>query len=133
MICIFLSVIATALISFAVGLLFFAFLMIQPVAGFVFTQIPIAKLATVETFLEIGLLIYLLLTKLFGQRRRNRNIVSFIGLLVIMALVIIAMYYSFSSPVLLLTSDIPVVSDLYMVIFKFFDNVVGHIEGFFLG
>ena len=52
MICILLSIIATVVGSFATGFIWLFFLMVEPVAIFIYTQIPIAKLATVETFLE---------------------------------------------------------------------------------
>lgn len=133
MICILLSIIATVVGSFVTGFILLFFLMVEPVAIFIYTQIPIAKLATIETFLELGLLIYFILTKLFGKRRRNRNFVSFIGILFILALVIPAMYYSFSNPFSLLTNDIPVFGDFYTMIYNFFSNIVNHLEAFFLG
>lgn len=133
MICILLSIIATVVGSFATGFILLFFLMVEPVAIFIYTQIPIAKLATVETFLEIGLLINLLLIKMFGQRRRTRNIVSLIGLVIIFALVIPALHFSFSNPFSFLTNDIPIYGDLYRTILKFFINITNHIKEFFLG
>lgn len=133
MICILLSIIATVVGSFATGFIWLFFLMVEPVAIFIYTQIPIAKLATVETFLEMGLLINLLLIKMFGQRRRTRNIVSLIGLVIIFALVIPALHLSFSNPFSFLTNDIPIYGDLYRTILKFFINITNHIKEFFIG
>lgn len=132
MICIFLGLVATNLLALFLGLVFAFIFMVQPVFSFIFLHIPLTKLATVETFLELGLLIYFILTKLFGKRR-NRNFVSFIGILFILALVIPAIYYSFINPFSLSTNNIPIFGDFYRMVYKFFSNIVNHLETFFLG
>ena len=133
MICFFLGLVTTIIIALLIGFIFAFGFTLGPVFSFIFLHIPLAKLATIETFLELGLLIYFILTKLFGKRRRNRNFVSFIGILFILALVIPSMYYSFSNPFSLLTNDIPVFGDFYTMVYNFFSNIVNHLAAFFLG
>lgn len=133
MICIFLGLITTLIAALFIGFIVAFGLTLGPVFSFIFLHIPLVKLATIETFLEIGLLINFILTKLFGQRRRNRKFISFIGIVIILTLVILSMYYSFSNPFALLTNDIPIFDDLYTMIFKFFTNIVNHLKNFFLG
>lgn len=133
MICFLVGIFLTYSFSVFLGIIIFTPAMIQVFGYFFFIFIPLAKLATIETFLEIGLLINFILIKLFGQRIRNRNFVSFIGILIILALVIPAMYYSFSNPFALLTNDIPVFDYLYKMVYNFFTNIVNHLKNFFLG
>mgnify|MGYP003498963250 FL=1 len=133
MICIFLGLITTLIAALFIGFIVAFGLTVGPVFSFIFLHIPLVKLATIETFLEIGLLINFILTKLFGQRRRNRKFISFIGIVIILTLVILSMYYSFSNPFALLTNDIPIFDDLYTMIFKFFTNIVNHLKNFFIG
>ena len=133
MICIFLGLITTLIAALFIGFIVAFGLTVGPVFSFIFLHIPLVKLATIETFLEIGLLINFILIKLFGQRRRNRKFISFIGIVIILTLVILSMYYSFSNPFALLTNDIPIFDDLYTMIFKFFTNIVNHLKNFFIG
>ena len=129
MICIFLSIIFTIFICFCIGLIIFAFVLIEPVANIIYIGIPLAKLATIETFLELGLLIHFVLNKIFEYSRK----VKIIGIIIILVLVISSIYHSFSSPLTLMFHKIPILSDLYYFVYDFFSNIVNHIKEFFLG
>lgn len=128
MVCMFITMIFTYLGGIITGLVIVAPLTIPVVFGFLYSQIPIAKLATVETFLEGGLLIYFILTNIFRRKKFIKNIC----IIAVIFLTGIAFYISFRSKTVW-TQDIPVLGDLYSAIFHFFSGILKKINVFFMG
>lgn len=128
MVCMFITMIFTYLGGIITGLVIAAPLTIPVVFGFLYSQIPIAKLATVETFLEGGLLIYFILTNIFRRKKLIKNIC----IIAVIFLTGIAFYISFRSKIVW-TQDIPVLGDLYSAIFHFFSGILKKINVFFMG
>lgn len=129
MICILFSIIISLLVSFAMGFIIFFFIMVEPVYNFFFIQIPIVKFATIETFIECGLFIKLLLKIIF----KNNRFIEIIGILLVIGLAITSLYISFNTPLSIVTTDIPIISNLYNYIYRFFSFIVKKISEFYLG
>lgn len=129
MICMFFTLFFTLMSG--LFLVFFIFgLPIIPVAfSFFYNHIPVAELATIETFIEIGLLIYLILKKVF---RRN-NFFKVLGISLIIFLAGIAIYISVSYSGMIWLNDVPVLGDLYKVVFNFFSGILDKLSKFFTG
>lgn len=128
MICMFFTLVFTILGGVLLGLLFFSVVTLPVVFSFFYSQIPIAQLATIETFIEIGLLIYLILTKIF---RRNKFF-KVLGIILIIFLAGIAIYISFRYKIIW-TNDIPVLGDLYTGIYSLFSGILDKLAKFFTG
>lgn len=130
MICIILTLIFSVLGGLIIGFVIAAMTTIPVVFSFFNNHIPIAKIATIETFFEAGLIIYFLLNWIL----RKRSIGKIIGILTIIFLVCISVYISFNSRFVMFTADdIPVLGDVYIIIYKFFSNVMNKISVFFIG
>lgn len=129
MICMFFTLVFTILGGWLLGFFFLSVVTIPVVFSFFCSQIPIAELATIETFIEIGLLIYLILTKVF---RRN-NFFKVLGIILIIFLAGIAIYISVSYSGMIWLNDVPVLGDLYKVAFNFFSGILDKLSKFFTG
>ena len=128
MVCLLVTVFLTFVGGLITGLVIAAPLTTPAVFGFLYSQIPIAKLATVETFLEGGLLIYFIFTSIFTRKKFIKNIC----IIAVIFLTGIAFYISFRSKIVW-TQDIPVLGDLYSAIFHFFSGILKKINVFFTG
>ena len=128
MVCLFITMLFTFSGGIITGLVFSSLLTTPVVFGFLYSQIPIAKLATVETFLEGGLLIYFILTNIFRRKKFIKNIC----IIAVIFLTGMAFYISFRSKIVW-TQDIPVLGDLYSAIFHFFSGILKKINVFFMG
>lgn len=130
MICIFLTLILTIFASVIVGLVVFTIGAIPGVFSFFYYSIPIAKLATIETFIEIGIILYFILTRIF---RRNK-VIKIVSILVIIVLAVISIYLSFRfKGKIIFNSDIPIIGNIYDTIYHFFDNNLEKFNNFLHG
>lgn len=126
MICIFLAIVFSLLGGLVLGYIIAALLTIPVVFSFFFNYIPLAKIATIETFIEIGLIIYLILKKIF---KRNKFF-KVLGIIVIIFLTAMAIYISFRFKIIW-TKDVPILGDLYANIYHFFSGMIDKILDFF--
>ena len=129
MICIFIGFVFTILGGLLLGFVIGAGLTIPVVFSFIFLHLPIVELAIIETFIEIGLVINFLIRLIL----KKNSFMKVIGILIVIGLGIASTYISFSNPLAFITTDIPIISDLYHPIWKFFINIVDKLETFFLG
>lgn len=129
MICIFLGLVLTIIGGILVGYVLAAGLTTPVVFNYIFIHLPMTKLATIETFIEMGLIINFIIRR---SCRRN-SFMRVVGILIVIGLGIASSYISFSNPFAFMTTDIPIISDLYYPIWKFFINIVDKLETFFLG
>ena len=128
MFCILLTLVFSVLGGIVIGYVVAAMSTIPAVFSFFYSQLPLAKFATIETFIEIGLILYLILTRLF---RRNRGIKIF-AIIIIILLSALAIFISFRSK-LILTYDFPIFGNMYKNIFQFFSGIFRTISDFFTG
>lgn len=128
MICMFFTLFFTIAGGWILGFFFLSGVTIPIVFSFFYYHIPIAELATIETFIEIGLLIYLILIKVF---RRNKFF-KVLGIILIIFLAGIAIYISFRYKIIW-AKDIPVLGDLYTGIYGLFSGILDKLLKFFTG
>lgn len=128
MFCTLLTLVFSVLGGLVTGCVVAAMLTIPAAFSFFYSQLPLAKFATIETFVEIGLILYLILTRLF---RRNRGIKVF-AIIIIILLSALAIFISFRSK-LILTYDFPIFGNMYKNIFQFFSGIFKTISDFFTG
>lgn len=128
MICIFLVLIFSLLVGLVLGYVIAAMTTIPIVFSFFYNHIPIVQLATIETFIEIGLIFYLILSMIF---KRNKHIKIF-KIIIPVFLAAIAIYISFRYKIVW-TNDIPLFGNLYATLFKFFSRILESLLRFFTG
>ena len=129
MLCIFFGLFFTILVGLLSGFFVGTGLTTPVVFSFIFHHLPIEKLACIETFIEIGLIINLIIR----HSCRRKSFMRVVGIIIVIGLGIASAYISFSNPLAVITTDIPLISDLYYPIWKFFINIVDKLETFFLG
>lgn len=130
MICMFFTLVFTILGGLFLGLLIvFPLVTIPLVFEFFHSQLPIAELATIETFIEIGLLLYLILTKIFDEN----TFVKVLAIIITIFLAGIAIYISVSYSGMILLNNVPVLGNLYEVVFNFFSGILDKVSHFFTG
>lgn len=133
MICLLFALLLSLIGAVFLGFFFLAFAMLPATISFFCTYLPLAKLATIETFLEIGLFIYLILTKIF---RRN-TFIKILGILVTVFLTGAAIYMSFNRngglAILTFNKPLSVLAKVYFHVRHFFLDIIHNLTGFFNG
>lgn len=124
MICM-LSALAFAFVGgLAWGLIVFAGFTI-PLTFSIVLSLPIAKFATIETFIEIGLIIKLILTKIFESNFLNETLGEILGIIIVVLFGAASIYISFNSNGYLF--DVFPYSNIY----NFFSVIIEHVADFF--
>ena len=110
-------------------LFFFYFFRILTLFVFTFPYnlTPMAPFCTIETFIEIGIFLPLILAKIF----RNHTVIKVTSIIIIIALEVISMFILYS------TLDIPIltpiITGMYLKIYNFFEIILDKISNFILG
>lgn len=129
MICIFFTLFFTLISGLFLVFFIFGLPLIPLVFSFFYNHIPIAELATIETFIEIGLLLYLILTKIFDEN----TFVKVLAIIITIFLAGIAIYISVSYSGMIWLNNVPVLGNLYEAVFDFFSGILDKLSHFFTG
>ena len=118
MICIFIGLFFTFLISLLFGFIILTPYVMQGLFSILFIGIPMDNIATIETFIEIGLIINALLWRFF----KYNTFIKILGVLLVIALGVLGYLLGFTD------FDLPIMENLYYHIWRFFHNIINKIE-----